>query len=71
MTWDRYLDIVLAATLSGLATIWICSRKCAADLTEQRRLIARYVRDQLNKQGHGMLGHTLGLQIGGKDYDAA
>lgn len=66
--WNWYRDVVLAGTLSGLATVWIWEKKHAEDRRAERRMIARYVRDQLNKQGLAALGHALALEIGGKDY---
>lgn len=65
-----YFNIVLAAVLGGLVTLLMCVRWFEQTMTKQRRLIARYVRDQLNKQSQAALGHALALQIGGKDYDA-
>lgn len=73
MTWNHYLDVVLAAVMGGVVALhalgWYWEQP--GDLARQRREIARQVRDRLNEKGHGMLGHALGAEIGGKDYDAA
>lgn len=68
--WNRYLDIALAATLSGLATIWLCEQKHREDLARERRRIARLVRDRLKDDGQSALGHIIALNIGGKDFEA-
>jgi len=70
--WNWYLDVVLAGVLGGVAVLhalgWFWEEP--GDLAKQRREVARWVRDRLNAQGQAMLGHALGLEIGGKDYDA-
>ena len=69
-TWNHYLDVVLAGVVGGVAALHAVSWLWAepGDLARQRREIARKVRDRLNENGYGPLGHAIALEIGGRNY---